>query len=116
MNGLIMQNKLKKNTKALCKKLIELGHKLMTNGSDNHLLLWSLRDHKITGSKIEFACELANITVNKNTIKGDKNAMSPYGIRLGTPALTTRGFKENDFEKVAEFLDEVLKNFFKSSI
>jgi len=100
---------IKANTKALCETLIELGHKLMTNGSDNHLLLWNLRDHKITGSKIEYACELANITVNKNTVKGDKNAMSPYGIRLGTPALTSRGFVEKDFKEVAKYLDTVLK-------
>jgi glycine hydroxymethyltransferase len=71
--------------------------------------LWNLRKHKITGSKVEYSCEIANITCNKNTIKGDKNAMSPYGIRLGTPALTTRGFVEEDFDVVAQFLDRVVK-------
>jgi glycine hydroxymethyltransferase len=99
----------KKNAKALADALKERGHKLMTDGTDNHLVLWNLRPHGITGSKIEKSCEVVNITVNKNSIAGDTSPLSPNGIRLGTPALTSRGFKERDFVQVAEFLDQTLK-------
>jgi len=99
----------KKNAKALAQSLMDLGHKLMTDGTDNHLLLWNLRPHNITGSKLEKACEFVAISSNKNSIAGDKSPLSPYGLRLGTPALTSRGFTEKDFKQVASFLDEVLK-------
>jgi len=99
----------KKNAKALGEALVKLGHKLMTDGTDNHLILWNLRDHGITGSKIEKACEKASITVNKNSIAGDTSPLTPNGIRLGTPALTSRDFKEKDFVQVATFLDRVIK-------
>jgi len=88
---------------------MDKGHTLMTNGTDNHLILWNLRSHKITGSKIEKACEIVSITVNKNTIAGDTSPLYPYGVRIGTPALTTRGLVEKDFEQIAEFLDSILK-------
>jgi len=97
------------NAKALGQALVELGHTLVTGGTDNHLLLWSLRSQGLTGSKVEKLCERAEITVNKNSVVGDKSAASPSGIRLGTPALTSRGFKEDDFRQVAKFLDEAVK-------
>lgn len=100
---------LKKNASALAEKLMEMGHKIVTNGTDNHLILWDLRPHNVTGSKMEKALELVSISVNKNAIAGDKSAMSPGGVRIGTAALTSRGFVEKDFEKVAEFLDKVVK-------
>jgi len=100
---------IKLNAKALGQGLIDLGHKLVTDGTDNHLLLWNLRPLGLTGSKVEKLCEKAEITVNKNTIVGDKSATSPSGIRLGTPALTSRGLKEADFKVVAAFLDEAVK-------
>jgi len=81
----------------------------MTDGTDNHLMLWNLRPHSITGSKMEKACEMVHITANKNSIYGDTSPLSPYGLRIGTPALTSRGFLEKDFEKVADFLDQTLK-------
>jgi len=88
---------------------MEKGHSLATNGTDNHLILWNLRPHKITGSKLETLCDAASITLNKNSIHGDKSAMSPGGVRVGAPALTSRGFVEKDFKQVAEFLDRALK-------
>ena len=63
----------------------------------------------ITGSKIEKICEYVDISINKNSVAGDKSALSPCGIRIGTPALTTRGFNEDDFVKVVEFIDSVIK-------
>ncbi|EFC43488.1 hydroxymethyltransferase [Naegleria gruberi] len=94
----------KANAKTLAKALIEKGYTLATGGTDNHLVLWNLRPQGITGSKMEKLFDAVSITSNKNSIAGDANALSPFGVRLGTPALTTRGFKEVDFEKVAEFL------------
>jgi len=92
------------NAKALAKGLIFRGHTLATNGTENHLLLWDARPHGITGSKLEKALELTGITANKNSLAGDVSAVTPGGVRLGTPALTSRGLTTNDFEKVAEFL------------
>ncbi len=81
----------------------------MTGGTENHLVLWDVRPHGITGSKLEKLYERACLSVNKNTIHGDKSAAAPGGVRLGTPAMTTRGFTEEDFDKVAEYLDRGLK-------
>jgi Serine hydroxymethyltransferase len=75
-------------------------------GTDNHLLLWDLRPVGITGSKMEKLCDRIHITLNKNTVPGDRSALSPGGVRIGAPALTTRGFKQSDFVKVADFLDQ----------
>lgn len=94
----------KANAKALAGALLKEGEALVSGGTDNHLLLWNLRPHGITGSKLEKLLDEALITTNKNTIVGDKSALAPHGIRLGTPALTTRGLKEKDFEQVAAFL------------
>jgi glycine hydroxymethyltransferase len=93
-----------KNAQALAKSLMDKGEKLICNGTINHLVMWDLRPHGLTGSKVEKVLDEMNITVNKNSVVGDKNAMNPGGIRLGTPALTTRGFLEADFEVVAGFL------------
>eukprot|EP01127_Copromyxa_protea_P004488 TRINITY_DN14348_c0_g1_i1.p2 TRINITY_DN14348_c0_g1~~TRINITY_DN14348_c0_g1_i1.p2 ORF type:complete len:462 (-),score=151.79 TRINITY_DN14348_c0_g1_i1:46-1431(-) len=97
------------NAKALAEGLKELGHKIVTDGTDNHLLLWNLRDLGLTGSKVEKACDIAHITVNKNMIVGDKSALAPGGVRLGSPALTSRGMKEADMKVIAGFLDRVAK-------
>ena len=100
---------IKKNAKALAQALMAKGYKLCTDGTDNHLVLWDVRPLGLTGSKVEKVCDLVNISLNKNTVHGDRSAQSPGGVRIGTPALTTRGLKEADFEKVAEFLDRVVK-------
>jgi len=77
----------------------------VTDGTDNHIILWNVRAMNLTGSKVEQACNHTNVTLNKNTIAGDKSAANPGGIRLGTPASTTRGYMEGDMKTVAEFLD-----------
>jgi glycine hydroxymethyltransferase len=97
------------NTRALAARLVKHGYTLISGGSDNHLLLWDLRPEGLTGSKLEHVTNLCHITLNKNTVIGDKSALSPGGVRLGTPALTTRGMKEADFEKVADMLHEVVQ-------
>jgi glycine hydroxymethyltransferase len=94
------------NAQALANGLQLRGHTLSTGGTDNHLLLWNVRDAwGLTGSKVERVLELASITTNKNSIPGDTSALNPGGVRLGTPALTTRGLNEKDFDDVAGFLD-----------
>mmetsp|Transcript_36072 Transcript_36072/g.57902 ORF Transcript_36072/g.57902 Transcript_36072/m.57902 type:complete len:249 (+) Transcript_36072:65-811(+) len=95
-----------RNAKVLADTLISKGYKLVTNGTDNHLILWDLRPHNITGSKMEALCEAVSITLNKNAVFGDTSALTPGGVRVGTPALTTRGFLENDFIKVGQLLDK----------
>ena len=99
----------KKNSKIMALEFINKGYKVCTDGTDNHLILIDLNPMNITGSKIEKICEYVDISINKNSVVGDKSALSPCGIRLGTPALTTRGFKEEDFIKVVEFIDSVIK-------
>lgn len=98
-----------KNCRALAKALVDYGYTLATGGTDNHLVLWNVRPQGLTGSKLEFLCDHVSITLNKNSIHGDKSALSPGGVRIGTPALTTRGFKENDFIKVAEFCHKAVQ-------
>lgn len=97
-----------KNSRALAARLVELGYTLATGGSDNHLILWDLRPQGITGSKLQSLCDQCAITLNKNAVPGDKSALTPGGVRVGTPALTTRGFKEEHFVKVADFLHEAV--------
>lgn len=99
----------KNNSKALTNRLIELGHTIASGGTDNHLCLWDLKPHNITGSKFEKLCDAINITLNKNCVPGDKSAITPGGVRLGTCALTTRTFKEIDFIKIADLLNDAIK-------
>ena len=98
----------KKNSKAMGNEFIKKGYKLCTDGTDNHLILVDLRDKNISGSKIEYICELANISINKNSVPGDKSALTPGGIRIGSPALTTRGMKEEDFIKIVDIMDRLI--------
>jgi glycine hydroxymethyltransferase len=92
------------NANALGRSLQDRGHVLATGGTDNHLLLWNVRTLGLTGSKVEKVLELASMTTNKNSIPGDTSAINPGGVRLGTPALTSRGLNVKDFDKVADFL------------
>mmetsp|Transcript_3864 Transcript_3864/g.5932 ORF Transcript_3864/g.5932 Transcript_3864/m.5932 type:complete len:510 (+) Transcript_3864:109-1638(+) len=95
------------NAKALGEGLVSRGHKLVTGGTDNHIILWDVKSTTgLTGSKVERVLELASITANKNSIPGDTSAINPGGVRLGSPALTTRGLDEKDFDMVAEFLHQ----------
>ncbi|GJQ12458.1 hypothetical protein GpartN1_g4294.t1 [Galdieria partita] len=97
------------NAKALAEQLNLLGYHLATSGTENHLILWDLRPQQFTGSKAEKLFEKCSITLNKNSVHGDSSALSPGGVRIGTPALTSRGFKEKDFEQVGEFLHRGLE-------
>eukprot|EP00178_Gracilaria_changii_P020137 TRINITY_DN584_c0_g2_i1.p1 TRINITY_DN584_c0_g2~~TRINITY_DN584_c0_g2_i1.p1 ORF type:complete len:505 (+),score=65.14 TRINITY_DN584_c0_g2_i1:524-2038(+) len=97
------------NARALADQLMKHGYKLVTDGTDNHLVLWDLRPSAFSGSKAQLLFDKCSITLNKNAVHGDKSALNPGGVRLGTPALTSRGFNEDDFRKVADFLDRGIK-------
>lgn len=99
------------NAKALAETLISLGYRLVAGGTDTHLMLVDLRNKNITGRDAERALGQANITVNRNTIPFDpQKPFIASGIRLGTPALTTRGMKEPEMQKVGKMIDKVLTN------
>ncbi|XP_007526250.1 serine hydroxymethyltransferase, cytosolic [Erinaceus europaeus] len=100
----LYQTQVVANCKALAKSLMELGYKVVTGGSDNHLILVDLRSKGTDGSKAEKVLEACSVACNKNTCPGDKSALHPSGLRLGTPALTSRGLLEKDFQKVAQFI------------
>merc|ERR1712100_381548 len=93
------------NAATLAKTLQEKGHKLATDGTDNHLILWDVRPHGLTGSKLEKVCECASISLNRNAVHGDASALSPGGVRVGAPAMTTRGCNVEEFQQIAGFLD-----------
>ena len=99
----------RRNCVALADALKARGYKLVTDGTDNHLVLWDLRPHGVTGSKMELVCDLCHITLNKNAVYGDASAMTPGGVRIGTPAMTSRGLVESDWETIADFLDRCVK-------
>lgn len=100
-----------KNAKALAEKLMEHGFKLITGGTDNHLILVDLTNKNMSGQEAETALDEVSITVNKNTIPFDKRKpLDPSGIRLGTPALTTRGFKEEDMKVVGDLIAQTIHN------
>jgi len=93
-----------KNAQALAKALKDQGEKLVCDGTINHLVMWDLRPHGLTGSKVEKVLDMMHITTNKNSVVGDKSMITPGGIRLGTPALTTRGMLEPEMAQIATFM------------
>merc|ERR1712048_1277568 len=93
------------NCQALAETLKSKGHKLAGDGTDNHLVLWDLRPHGLTGGKVEKVCECASISLNRNAVHGDASALSPGGVRIGAPAMTTRGCTEEDFKFIAQCLN-----------
>merc|ERR1712187_383731 len=97
--------KVVENAKTLADTLKAKGHKLASDGTDNHLVLWDLRPHGLTGSKVEKVCEVCSISLNRNAVHGDASALSPGGVRIGTPAMTTRGCTTEDFKAIGLFLD-----------
>lgn len=107
------QKQILANAQALAKALMDLGHRLVSGGTDTHLMLIDLGEKGSgpSGKKVEKALDEAHITVNKNTVPFDTR--SPFlasGIRIGTPAVTTRGMKEPEMKKIAGFIDRVIKN------
>jgi glycine hydroxymethyltransferase len=100
-----------KNAKALAAALTEKGYNLVSGGTDNHLMLVDLRNKGVTGKQAENALDEAGITCNKNAVPNDNQPpLVTSGIRLGAPAMTTRGLREDDFRQVAEFIDRVISN------
>jgi len=101
-----------KNAKTLADKLIEFGFDVVSDGTDNHLMLIDLTNKNVTGKQAEISLGMAGITVNKNMVPFDKR--SPFvtsGIRVGTPAATTRGMKENEMNMIAGIINEAINNF-----
>ena len=99
------------NAKALAKGLIDRGVKLVSGGTDNHLMLVDLRGTGITGKELEARLDSAHITANKNTVP--REPLSPFvtsGVRLGTPAVTTRGMNEEDMDVIAEAIALVIRD------
>jgi len=92
------------NCQSLASAMTSRGYSLVSGGTENHLLLVDLKPAGIDGARVESVLEMANVALNKNTVPGDKSAFIPGGIRIGTPALTTRGMIEPHFETVAEFI------------
>ncbi|XP_053691900.1 serine hydroxymethyltransferase isoform X1 [Sabethes cyaneus] len=103
------QEQIIRNARALCNGLLEKGYSISTGGTDVHLVLVDLRPVGITGARAEYILEEISIACNKNTVPGDKSALNPSGIRLGTPALTTRGLLEANMADVVNFIDRGLK-------
>jgi glycine hydroxymethyltransferase len=97
------------NARAMAARLVQHGYQIVSGGTDNHLFLMSLADRNITGKDADAALGRANITVNKNAVPNDpRPPMVTSGLRIGTPASTTRGFKEREVEQVAELIAQVL--------
>merc|ERR1719476_260309 len=105
----LYQEQVMSNAKALGESLQGRGFDLVSHGTDNHLVLIDLRSKGVNGSKAETICEHSSIVLNKNTIPGDKSAMNPNGLRVGTPAMTSRGLVEEDFARVGEFISEAVE-------
>ena len=104
------QKQIVKNAQVLCKGLQSRGIKIVSDGTDNHLMLVDLTPFGLTGKSIEKLLDAAHITANKNTIPNDpQKPFVTSGIRLGTPAATSRGLKEDDFDKVAEAIAMIIK-------
>jgi len=93
------------NADMLAETLKGKGHKLASDGTDNHLVLWDVRPHGLTGSKIEKVCDAVSISLNRNAVHGDASALSPGGVRVGAPSMTTRGCGKDEFKQIALFLD-----------
>lgn len=104
-------NNVLKNAKAMSNELERLDYKIISNGTDNHLVLIDLRNKNITGKDAELALVKSNITTNKNMVPFDnKSPFITSGIRLGTAAVTTRGLKEDDMKKIVNLIDKSLNN------
>lgn len=109
--------RVRKNAQAMAKAFMERDYNVISGGTDNHMMLIDLRNKNITGKEAEDALGRAMITVNKNMVPfDDKSPFVTSGIRVGTPAITTRGLEEKDMEMVVNFIDEVILNFENESI
>jgi len=108
----VYQSQIVKNASCLCDKLISRGVDIVSGGTDNHLMLLDLRNSGVTGKELEARLDEVHITANKNTIPNEP--LSPFitsGLRIGTPAVTTRGFKENEMLKIGDFIADIIEDF-----
>jgi glycine hydroxymethyltransferase len=103
------QEQVIKNAKQLEKSFKGLGYKLVTDGTDNHMVLVDLKPINLDGARVEAVLEQVNITCNKNTTPGDKSALTPCGIRIGAPAMTSRGMGEADFDRIANYVHKCIE-------
>jgi len=103
------QQQIIKNAKTLETEFKKQGYKLVADGTDTHMVLLDLRPVAIDGARIEAVLEQVNIACNKNSVPGDKSALTPGGIRIGTPAMTSRGMGEQDFARIAGYIDRCIK-------
>merc|ERR1712151_674022 len=101
----LYQKQVLSNSSSFADAMTKRGYSLVSGGTENHLMLVDLKPAGVDGARVEAVLELANIAINKNTVPGDKSALIPGGIRMGTPALTSRGFEEEHFDAVAGFID-----------
>jgi glycine hydroxymethyltransferase len=104
----LYQQQVIKNAKAVEVEFKKLGYKLVADGTDSHMVLLDLRPQGLDGARVEAVLEQANIALNKNSIPGDKSALTPCGIRVGAPAMTSRGFGEDDFKRIADYIDKLI--------
>jgi glycine hydroxymethyltransferase len=104
-------NQIQLNAQAMAKSFVNRGYNIISGGTDNHLMLIDLRNKNLTGKKAQETLDAAHITLNKNAVPfDDKSPFVTSGIRVGVPAVTTRGMKETDMETVVAFIDKVLMN------
>jgi glycine hydroxymethyltransferase len=103
------QEQVIKNAKQLEHSFKKRGYKLVTNGTDNHMVLLDLKPLSLDGARVEAVLEQVNIACNKNTTPGDKSALTPCGIRIGAPAMTSRGMGEEDFDRIVGYIDQCIK-------
>ena len=109
------QKQVLKNAQILSETLQDKGIKLVTNGTDNHLMIIDLKSLDLSGKEAEKILEQASITANRNSVPGDMSPQNPSGIRLGTPAITTRGMKEGEVGQIAEWISDLLLKKSKSA-
>jgi glycine hydroxymethyltransferase len=113
----IYMKQVRNNAQAMAKAFIERNYKLISGGTDNHMMLIDLRNKNVTGKDVELALVKAEITANKNMVPfDDKSPFVTSGIRVGTSAITTRGLKEKDMETIVELIDRVINNIENQSI
>ena len=99
------------NAQALSEALVARGYQIVSGGTDNHCFLIDLRNKKISGKKASEMLDRLGITVNANSVPFDTgSALDPSGMRIGTPACTTRGMKESEFQKIADVIDQAISN------
>ena len=113
----VFQQQVVKNASVLADQLVTLGFRIVSGGTDNHLLLVDLKNKNITGKEAEKLLEKAGLTVNKNAIPFDtESRFVTGGIRIGTPSVTTRGLKEKDMRQIADWINRVITNRSPESI